>query len=333
MSSELGIVVIGRNEGERLRRALQSVAAAGAATVYVDSDSVDGSAAVAQEMGVETIRLDAAAEPLCAARSRNTGYRRMRTANPGLRFVQFLDADCELVEGWLDAACATLEMRHDAAVVAGMLRERSPGGSVYNRVGEIEWNSAGTGEVDSVGGIFMVRCEAFDTVGGFDASVPAGEESELCQRLRARRWKVVRIARDMAWHDLAMTRFSEWWRRMVRTGYGGIDVASRFGIAKFVSITRRARLWGAWLALTLAAAVAGLAGSTIGAVLAVLLVALAPVRVLRVALRARRSGSDLTTSIAHGVLTTIAFLPQMVGQIMYLADCLAHRAVRLVEYK
>jgi GT2 family glycosyltransferase len=333
VSAELGIVVIGRNEGERLGRALRSVAAAGVATVYVDSDSVDGSAALAQETGIETIRLDAAAEPLCAARSRNTGYRHMRTANPGLLFVQFLDADCELVEGWVGEARETLVRRSDVAVVAGALRERSPEGSIYNRVGEIEWNSAGTGEVDSVGGIFMVRCEAFDAVGGFDASVPAGEEPEFCQRLRARGWKVVRIARDMAWHDLAITRFSEWWRRMVRTGYGGIDVASRFGIAKFVSITRRARLWGAWLVLTLAAAVAGLAGSTVGAVFAVLLFALAPARVLRVALRARRSGNDLRTSIVHAVLTTIAFLPQMVGQVMYLVDRLAHRAVRLVEYK
>ena len=41
--SQLGIVTIGRNEGERLRRCLSSVVGRGMPVVYVDSDSTDGS--------------------------------------------------------------------------------------------------------------------------------------------------------------------------------------------------------------------------------------------------------------------------------------------------
>ncbi len=39
----LGVVVIGRNEGERLRRCLESVLGATPGVVYVDSGSSDGS--------------------------------------------------------------------------------------------------------------------------------------------------------------------------------------------------------------------------------------------------------------------------------------------------
>jgi glycosyltransferase involved in cell wall biosynthesis len=43
-SNDVAIVVIGRNEGERLKRCLRAALAATATVVYVDSGSVDGSA-------------------------------------------------------------------------------------------------------------------------------------------------------------------------------------------------------------------------------------------------------------------------------------------------
>jgi hypothetical protein len=252
---------------------------------------------------------------------------------PGVRYVQFLDADCVLVGDWLRTGATTLLARAEVAVVAGWLRERSPQASIYNRIGDVEWNFAGAGEVDSVGGIFMIRCEAFDQAGGFDPTVPAGEEPELCQRLTRQGWRILRLEQAMALHDLGMTRFAQWWNRMVRSGYGGLDVALRFGISKFVRSSRRAWLWTGWLALTLGAGVGAAAGSGTCAALAAVLVGGWAAQVLRVALRTRRKGYPFATCAAYAGLVMISFLPQIVGQAMYFSDRMRKRAARLLEYK
>lgn len=332
--SSVGIVVIGRNEGERLRRCLESVIPTVARVIYVDSDSADRSVAMARSMGVEVVELDVST-PLCAARARNAGYQRLVEADPQLRFVQFIDGDCEIIGDWLLFAVDSLESRPDAAIVAGWLRERSPDQSIYNRLGNLEWNFAGIGEVDSVGGIFMIRREAFDNVGGFDPTVAAGEEPELCQRLIQEGWRLLRLDRDMALHDLAMMRFGQWWRRMVRSGYGSMDVAHRFGVAKFAQNNWRVQIWSAWLVLLVAgcAAVGTAPYSSIALLTVLLIFTVWPAQWLRIALRTWRKGQPLLTSVAYAFFIMIAFLPQIVGQITYFSDRLRNRSFRLVEYK
>ena len=95
---QFGIVVIGRNEGERLKRCLQSLPKS-APVVYVDSGSTDGSDLWAREFGAELVRLDPAT-PFTAARARNAGFRRLTEITPHTSFVQFVDGDCELAGDW-----------------------------------------------------------------------------------------------------------------------------------------------------------------------------------------------------------------------------------------
>ena len=71
-SANVGVVAIGRNEGERLKRCLGSVPA-GAASVYVDSGSTDGSAQWARDHGADVVELDMSV-PFTAARARNAGF-------------------------------------------------------------------------------------------------------------------------------------------------------------------------------------------------------------------------------------------------------------------
>ena len=330
----VGIVVIGRNEGERLRRCFESVGNIGSRVVYVDSGSTDGSVAMARVRGVDVVELDMSI-PFCAARARNAGYQRLLEVDPGLRFIQFIDGDCEMVGDWLRLAVESLRSRPELAIVAGWLRERAPEASIYNRLCDVEANFSGAGEVDSVGGIFMVRREAFDRVGGFDPSIVAGEEPELCQRLRQQGWRFIRLGQAMAVHDLAMTRFSQWWKRMVRFGYGSTDVALRFGLARFRRDSLRALFWSTWLVVVLIGAALGVAGAQDGtaAWLVLALLGLWPLQVGRIALRSWRDGRPFGLSAAYAFFLMLSYWPQMVGQLIYWSDRLHKRSFRLIEHK
>jgi serine acetyltransferase len=337
--SDIGIIVIGRNEGRRLRRCLGVVLGHGLPVVYVDSASTDGSAALAREMGAEVVDLDMSV-PFSAARARNAGFERLTAIEPGVRYVQFVDGDCEVVDGWLDAARRALESRADLAVVCGRRRERHPGLSIYNRLADHEWDTP-VGDARSCGGDAMMRADAFRQVGGFDPSIAAGEEPELCQRLREAGWKVARVNEEMTIHDAAMLDLGQWWKRAVRSGYGAMDVATRFrrgpgNDGLFVRQVKSARLWAVgWPVATVAAAVTfTLATGLVSGLLAALVFAAAlPVQITRLTLKSRNRLGDWRTAFAHAVLTMVAKWAAVVGQVRYLRDSAQGQTTRLIDYK
>jgi glycosyltransferase involved in cell wall biosynthesis len=334
--NEIGIVVIGRNEGERLRRCLESVTGRGWTLVYVDSGSDDGSVPMASALGVEVVALDMSV-PFSAARARNAGVDRLREINPSARYVQFVDGDCELIDGWIEQARAELDARPDVAAICGRLHERFPDRSIYNRLADLEWD-APAGPTANCGGIAMMRLDAFHALGGFDPSVTAGEEPELCQRLRDEGWSIVRLSADMAWHDSAILSFRQWWRRTVRGGYGGMDVASRFARGRdglFVGQLRSARRWtiGWTLAVIVSGTVGALLGGPVAGVLAVsALVLVLLAQVFRLAWRCRRR-IGLGQAMVHGALSMLAKWGSLAGQLLYLRDRVKGRHARLIEYK
>jgi len=206
-----GVVVIGRNEGPRLVHCLKSVIGTAAAVIYVDSGSTDNSVSAATDLGADVVQLDPTM-PFTAARARNAGFRRLIESHPRVEYVQFVDGDCEVMLGWLMAAQHELAVSSKTAVVCGRRRERYPERSVYNRLCDMEWDTL-VGEADACGGDALIRTAAFRQVGGYDDKLIAGEEPELCSRLRAAGWRVVRLPAEMTLHDAAMTRFGQWWRR------------------------------------------------------------------------------------------------------------------------
>lgn len=217
-TARIGVVAIGRNEGERLRRCLTSIDVAGAPVVYVDSASTDGSSDLARALGAHVVDLDMT-EPFTAARARNAGLNALVAAHPELDYVQFVDGDCEFERGWIAAATAFLDSRADVAVVCGRRRERYPDASFYNRLCDAEWNTP-VGEARACGGDALMRRLPLVAVGGYDPTLAAGEEPELCHRLRAEGWRVWRLDAAMTVHDAAMHRFRQWWLRAVRGGLG-----------------------------------------------------------------------------------------------------------------
>jgi len=210
-------IVIGRNEGDRLLRCLASLSGVADPIIYVDSGSEDGSVTVAETAGAVVVNLDMS-HPFTAARARNAGLARLDEICVRPEFVQLVDGDCEIREGWIPAAEQFLEENPDVAFVTGRLRERCPEASLWNRLADAEWNTP-IGEVHAVGGIAMLRRQALAEEKGFRADLIAGEEPELCLRLRRRGWRIYRLDAEMAWHDIAMTRFSQWWKRCRRGGH------------------------------------------------------------------------------------------------------------------
>jgi len=320
-----GVVVIGRNEGDRLKRCLASVRGAGAAVVYVDSGSTDGSVEWARSVGVDVVALDMST-PFTAARGRNAGFARLRELSPASRFVQFVDGDCEVAPGWLRVASDFLDHQPDVACVCGRLRERFPERSIYNRLCDIEWNRA-VGETDACGGIVMMRSDVFAAVGGFRESLIAGEEPELCLRIRARGDRVWRIADDMAWHDAAMTRFGQWWRRAVRGGHALAEGLALHGAASSARDKGRLRRVVAW-GMALPAALIAMAAIH-PAWLA--LVAVYPLRILRMAWKAR--GAEPSANWLWASFMVLSSFPGAVGVAAYWLNRSRGQRGKLIEYK
>lgn len=219
----VGAVVIGRNEGDRLKRCLASTMAQLDTVVYVDSGSMDGSAEYAETAGTTVVRLDMSI-PFNAGRARNEGFHRLMETAPALKFVQFIDGDCELCPGWIDSGQSFLENNSNYAVVTGRVKERHPEASIYNWLCDVEWQGS-SGDVRSCGGIFMIKAVAFSGVAGFNVSMIAGEEPEMCYRLRQAGWKIYSLSLQMTLHDAAMKHFSQWWKRTIR---GGVAYAHGF---------------------------------------------------------------------------------------------------------
>jgi GT2 family glycosyltransferase len=335
--SAIGVVAVGRNEGERLRRCLSSLAGQDLVPVYVDSGSQDGSVGLAGSLGIEVVELDRST-PFSAARARNEGFERLKQLAPDVRFVQFVDGDCEIADGWLDRARHELETRPELAVVCGRRRERFPENSIYNRLADLEWDTP-VGQAESCGGDAMIRADAFETAGGYNPTLPAGEEPELCQRIRQQGWQVWRIDAEMTLHDLDMRQFHQWWKRQIRSGYSGLDVAVRFSPGRnglFRKQLRSARIWGTgWpLAVASGGVLGTLGGGPIAGALAAGTLALAlPAQVLRLAIKARPRLPTLRDALAHGGLLMIGKWGNLLGQLLYFRDRLTGRHARLIEYK
>jgi glycosyltransferase involved in cell wall biosynthesis len=251
----VGAVVIGRNEGERLRRCLASVRRVIDDIVYVDSGSSDGSVDLARSMGAVVVALDPTT-PFTAARARNAGVAELRRVAPGVTLMQFIDGDCELDPQWIARATDAIEMWDRTAVVCGRRRERHRGATVYNRLCDIEWNTP-VGEANSCGGDSLMRLAPFSEVGGFRSDLIAGEEPELCLRLRERGWKIRRIDVEMTVHDAAMTRALQWWKRAARAGFAYAEGHSLHGRGPSRYRRRELRsivLWGLVLPVSAIAA-------------------------------------------------------------------------------
>ncbi|CAN7488859.1 glycosyltransferase family 2 protein [Neorhizobium sp. LjRoot104] len=324
IGADVGIVVIGRNEGQRLIDCLNSLKTHRERTVYVDSASSDGSAEAAADLCAEVVPLDMTI-PFTAARARNAGFDAVMRRWPDTAFVQFLDGDCELDIRWIATATTFLVMRKDVALVFGRRRERYPERTIFNAMCDREWDGP-PGEVPACGGDILIRASVLGDFGGYSGGLIAGEEPELCIRLRDRGWKIWRLPSEMTRHDADISRLSQWWRRSVRCGHAYAQISHLHRRSPSRIWTRnlwRAVFWGGLLPL---AAIAGAALHP--AALALLL--LYPLQLLRLAWRARPAHGN---KLLFATFDVLGKFPEMQGIAQFYLNRLINRRQRLIEYK
>lgn len=326
---QVGLVAIGRNEGVRLEACLLSAIGKVAAVVYVDSGSTDGSLELARSLGADTVELDLSI-PFTAARARNEGFARLGQLAPDTEFVQFVDGDCSIVDGWLQKAQQELAARPELAACCGRRREKFPEATAYNRLCDIEWDTP-VGDAKACGGDSMMRVKAFEQVGGFNPALIAGEEPELCVRLRQNGWKIERLDAEMTLHDAQMTGFDQWWKRSQRAGHAYAEGSWLHGNTPerhWVKETLSIWFWG----FVLPVLALGTAWFTHG--WSLWLLAGYPVLTYRIYRRMQQDRNLPAQDAAlYAMSCAIGRFPQLQGQIQFHQRRLLGQRSSLIEYK
>jgi glycosyltransferase involved in cell wall biosynthesis len=329
MLHKVGVVVIGRNEGNRLQKCLLSVVDRGRTIVYVDSASTDRSVELACSLGVHVVELDLST-PFTAARARNAGFEYLLQIDPSIEFVQFIDGDCLVVDGWFEKASEVLNAKPEVVVVCGRRREQFPANSIYNRLCDIEWNTP-VGEAKACGGDAMMRVSTLKQVEGFNPTLIAGEEPELCVRLRQAGGKIMRIDAEMTLHDAQIMHLRQWWKRSVRNGHAyaeGALIHGRPPEKHWVKESRRIWIWGLVLPFIAFASAWLTQGISI-----ILLLTAYSILFFRVYKYARKTELPTSDALLYGLFCVLDKFPQLVGQIQFHLSRLLGKKRTIVEYK
>ena len=319
---KVGIIIIGRNEGERLRACFESIIQFSVNCVYVDSDSTDGSVKLANSFGIKAISLDMSV-PFSAARARNVGAEFILKNREDIEFLQFIDGDCTLNSEWISTALSVCQPQ--TAIVCGRRKEKYPKESVYNQLCDIEWNTP-LGYAKSCGGDFLIKTDCFKTVEGFNPSVVAGEEPELCYRLREKGFHILRIDHDMTYHDANIHNFKQHWMRSVRSGYAyalGFYLHNKPSERHWLRENMSATFWGIFIPSII----------FIGAMfnLAFLFILMIyPLNTLKIFLKVR---GELPIPAIYSISLMLGKFSESVGILKFIKNIIFSQKHRIIEYK
>ena len=329
-AEHIGFVIIGRNEGERLKAGINSIRTlcSDSPVVYVDSGSTDGSVALVKSLRMSVVELDLSI-PFTAARARNAGCNSLLEANSELEFIQFMDGDCELLPGWIDTATNTLMNNDKIGIVSGRRFEKFPQASIYNTLIDIEWNTP-VGETLAVLGDLCVKVSVIKQIKGFSEQIIAAEDDDLCLRARRAGYMVHRLDADMSRHDANMMKMSQWYRRAMRAGHGYANINHLHGNGPDKYFRRelmRTYFWGGVVPIIFLLC---LALMPMGALLVgsfyVLFVA-------RTILHCRNNGNPLRVAVAYGMLVFTSKSWELMGVFQYWKNRLLSFKHQLIEYK
>ncbi|NJN02044.1 MAG: glycosyltransferase [Leptolyngbyaceae cyanobacterium SL_1_1] len=328
-SDKIGIVVIGRNEGAVLDQTLTSVKVQNCSVIYVDSGSTDNSIEIAKALQVDILCLDDAV-PFTAARAYNAGVQYLMDIHPGVEFIQFLDGDCELVVNWLSTAYQAITADPTVAAVCGRRREKQRDRSVYNLLCDIEWDTP-VGEVGVCVDALM-RTEFLAKTKGFRTDLIAGEEPELCFRLRQIGGRVIRLDADSSVHDAKIYHFSQWWKRSQRGGYAYAEQTwLHRHQSGFYCLKETSGIWIWGFVLPVLSVVLAIAMPTVGFISTVILYL---TKIFQIAARTA-AGTNLAAKEAsiYAFFCLLGKFPELQGQLQFCLNQLLGKRQTLIEYK
>lgn len=281
-------------------------------------------------LGINVISLDANT-PFSAARARNEGLQQITKDNPSIEFIQFLDGDCTLSSGWLEAAVKVLESDESLAAAFGIVEELAPNKSIYNRLCALEWQSP-AGNIQSCaafGGNSMVRVSAFLRVGGFNPQVIAGEDAELAARMLLAKFEIVKLYEPMAKHDANILHFTQWWRRSLRSGHAIGQRAHLHGHSVLKDCMRERTsvlVWG------LAVPLFALGGLLISFWVSLGFMALYSVLAWKILRYRQKRENSLEDAIFYAAFIVLGKFPESIGVLRFWKNQLMED-YRIIEYK
>ena len=222
----ISVIVIGLNEEKVIGECLSSISGLKLSdcileVIYVDSGSTDKSIKIAESFSnVRVVSLNDANPS--AAKARNLGV-----SVTNSEFIQFVDGDSILDEQWLKIALPILSSDNSIGAVFGSIEEVDKKSNIYMKVCQFDWYMP-PGDYRLCGGNALWKRSVFDEVGLFDGKLIAGEEPDLCFRVRQKGYRIVCIDSPMVKHDLDMHYFKDYWNRSVRSGTAYAIIAMRY---------------------------------------------------------------------------------------------------------
>lgn len=322
--NQVAAVVIGRNESRRLSVTLPAIMAQVDRIIYVDSGSTDNSVTIAQNLGITVHNLDPNT-PFSAARARKEGFEQLAKDGEIPEFVQFMDGDTRFLPDWITAGKAELQAHEHLGLVTGVQSEEFPDASVYNGLCDFEWHRD-LGDIQTCGGNMMVRSSAYMEAGAFNPTVIAAEDDEMCIRLRKAGWTLRRIDVPMSFHDANMYRFSQWWRRAVRSGHGFAQVGY---IHPDFFVAERKRVWMYGFVLPLLLLI-GLLDSWLFTEFIVLLYLLSYAKTVRGLMKANM---PLGEAMHQSLFLSLSKFPNAKGFLQFHLRRIRRKAIEIIEYK
>ena len=175
----------------------------------------------------------------------------------------------------------------------------------------------------------MIRSRVFQELKGFSPMVIAGEEPELCYRLRQKGWKIHRLDHQMTLHDAAITHFSQWWKRAVRSGHAYAHGYALHGREKERYCLRDLlRIW-IWIVVI-----------PIFIVLSVLIFNSAFffffvvyfLYIVKITMDINCKLNNMKYSFLYATFNLFGKIPQLIGQILFIIKFIFKRKFSIIEY-
>lgn len=205
----ISFIVIGRNEGWKLQKCLQSIhniikndKILDYEIIYVDSQSTDGSVDLA--LSFDAVRVFRITGECNAAIGRNVGAKESKG-----EVLFFLDGDMEIHSGFIPLVYENNKLKYP--FVSGVLDEH-----LYDK----DWifikkqdrsrhrNATVDTYSDTVGGVFIIEREQWEILNGMDNRLTVNEDTDFGLQMSAKRLPLLRKSEYIVTHHM-----NSYWQR------------------------------------------------------------------------------------------------------------------------